>query len=826
MSVFSNNKKLTENRLTSTITATPENQVKLTESSWNKSPTNLGVRKSNRFSKNSSGFFTAESKKSKKKNKKTGVDENVDKMSMNDLKKKAKELNLSDDDVRKFGDRRERKTYIEAIKKNSENTDTDVNTNTNVDNNNEQIIIAKRNKNNSDYKKNGDKKDKKGKKDNALLDSLPSVSSGGTLKAVGLATAYYATDYARQLFTWTKESLTELGQALMYIFAGFVGFFAFLRLYDTYTKKVEEYENLESLDDEALEVKINELYKELCYWDGTLWNGYQARPECKLIRAEYKRAIKIKKEREEAREEEEAIREEEEAIREAAGPAYDKLKYEYELQHQKRINANLRDKLLDNVSFCKLIIQTAEEKTNYKATEDDIIKLSEEFNNHQKLWKIDVPVKDYISDTEFYINRKILFAGNGELTNDIFYPGNSKLMNDIVNQPYFGDLKQRARLLARALMYCSELHVNKVIAWMRIEKELKDEIESSGNNTLKRNFVQQWKHKPTGKARNMGIYADIQKLKVPTEMTYEKMLEVSVDQINESLKHLNDKYITKLPDEIREKFRIIENNMNGFKCYRTFQMMSSFKLIKAANEFFKRMKNNSKELENLEKDTKKWKECFKKLKDSHNMYKKYMKAHTKLRSDNLSPEFIKNICDKGEQLSTKMFDKPWKLATFIINEGIKNIGKPEQKNKKRPKESIMNKVKQQFLMNESESSEESESEEEGENKDIENVPLKIGKKISGLLMNESESEEEGEKVPLKIGQKISGHRIEKDGQEKVYTGKIVKIHKKDPNIGKVQLEIEPGKTIAHVIPYTKKSKHTQKNPRDKPKKGKKKKKKK
>lgn len=38
--------------------------AKLTESSWNKSPTNLGVRKTNRFSKNSSGFFTAEPTKS------------------------------------------------------------------------------------------------------------------------------------------------------------------------------------------------------------------------------------------------------------------------------------------------------------------------------------------------------------------------------------------------------------------------------------------------------------------------------------------------------------------------------------------------------------------------------------------------------------------------------------------------------------------------------------------------------------------------------------------------------------------------------------------
>lgn len=38
--------------------------AKLIESSWNKSPTNLGVRKTNRFSKNSSGFFTAEPTKS------------------------------------------------------------------------------------------------------------------------------------------------------------------------------------------------------------------------------------------------------------------------------------------------------------------------------------------------------------------------------------------------------------------------------------------------------------------------------------------------------------------------------------------------------------------------------------------------------------------------------------------------------------------------------------------------------------------------------------------------------------------------------------------
>ena len=776
MSVFSNKKKLTENRLTSTITATPENQVKLTESSWNKSPTNLGVRKTNRFSKNSSGFFTAEPKKKKKSAWNLFQTENAGSgLTQQQLSEKYNEQKDNKD--------KEKEKNDEKKKKKKKNDDDD------------------------------EKKKKKKKKDNALLDSLPSVSSGTKAKiSVGLVTAYSL----KELFTWTIASFKELGQTLMYIFVGFVGSFAFLRFYDKYSKIVIEYENLESLDDEALEVKINELYKELCYWDGTLLNGFQARPECKLIRAEYKRAIKIKEEREEEREEERQIRE---AIREAADSAFDNLKNRIEDEQNIRINANLRDKLLDNVSFCKLIIQTAEEKTNYKATEDDIIQLSEEFNNYQKLWKIVVPVKDYISSKRFKIKRKILIAGNGEQTNDIFYSGNSKLMNDIVNQPYFGDLKQRGRLLARALMYCSELHVNKVIAWMRIEKELKDEIESSGNNTLKRNFEQQWNRKPSGKARKMGIYGNIQKLKVPTDMTYEKMMRVSVDTINQSLKHLNEKYITKLPDEIQYKFKIIENNMNGFKCYRTFQMMSSFKLIKAANEFFKEMENNSKKLEKLKKDTKEYKEWWKKLQYSHKMYTKYMKAHTKLRSENLSPELIKNICDKSEILSTNMFDKPWELATFIINDGIKNIGKPEQKNKKRPKESIMNKVNQQlFLTNEYDDSDEYESEED--------VPLKIGKKISGLLMNESESEEEGEKkedekVPLKIGKKISGYRIERDGQKKEYTGEIVKIHKRDPNIGKVQL-IESGKRIAHVIPYTKKSKHTQKNPRDKPKKGKKK----
>jgi hypothetical protein len=758
MSVFSNKKKITENRLTSTITATPENNVKLTESYWNKSPTNLGVRKTNRFSKNSSGFFTAESKKKKKKKK----ENKFDKMTMKELKSKANELNLSDADVGKFGKRTKRDTYIDAINKKEENS------NTNVDNNNEEIIVTKN-------KKNGDKKrDKKknGIGGNFSVPSFPDVSvrSGGAITTakggVALATAYYV----REMFKWTTSAIRGLGESIMYGLFGFVGLFAFIRLYDTYTKRVEEYENFGNMNDDELKVKIEELHEQLCYWDGIQVFGrelrpfgLELRPECRLIKAEYDRAIEIREQREEQREEERKIREE-------ADSAYDNLKNELEARRRIRISENLRDKLLDDVRFCKLMIQTAEQKSNYKATEEDIIKLSQDFNKYQKLWKIDVPVKHYISDTKFIIRRKRLIAGFGQQTNDVFYTKYSSVL----------DLKEKARLLGQAFIYCAELHVNKVIAWMRIEKELNDEIESLNNDKIKRIFQQQWVRTPTGKAKERGIYADIQKLKVPPNMTYEKMMVVSVNTINNSLEHLNKKYIKKLPDEIQEKFKIIENNMNDFKCYRTFGMMSSLKLIKAANENFKEMENNSKKLENLEKNTEEYELTLENLTTSYEMYNKYMNAHQILRNDNHSPEFIKQICD-GNKL---LFNKAWKLADYIINEGIINEGKPEQKNKKRPKESIMNKVNKQLLLtNNYEKSNEKKVESESE---------------------ESESEEEGEKkegenVPLKKGQKISGYKIGRDGQQKVYTGTIVRIHEKEKNKGKVVLKIESGDRITNVI---------------------------
>ena len=768
MSVFSNKKKITENRLTSTITATPENNVKLTESYWNKSPTNLGVRKTNRFSKNSSGFFTAESKKKKEKKTEDG-------MTMKELKSKAKSLKLTDADVGKFGIRTKKETYINAINNiNAINKKKEENSNTNVDNNNDEIIVTKN-------KKNGYKKRDKKKNGIGGIFSVPSfpdvsVRSGGAITTakggVALATAYYV----REMFKWTTSAIIGLGESIMYGLFGFVGLFAFIRLYDTYTKRVEECENFGNMNDDELKVKIEELHEQLCYWDGIQAFGLELRPECRLIKAEYDRAIKIREEREEEREEERKIREE-------ADSAYDNLKNELESRRRIRISENLREKLLDDVRFCKLMIQTAEQQSNYKATEEDIIKLSQDFNKYQRLWKIDVPVKHYLSDTEFVIKRKRLIAGFGQQTNDVFYTKYSSVL----------DLKEKARLLGQAFIYCAELHVNKVIAWIAIEKELRDEIASLDNSKIKRNFQQQWLRTPTGKAKERGIYAGIQKLKVPPDMTYEKMMGVSVDTINNSLEHLNNKYITKLPDEIQEKFKIIENNMNDFKCYRTFGMMSSLKLIKAANENFKEMENNSKKLENLEKNTDKYELTLQNLTTSYEMYNKYTNAHQILRNDNHSPEFIKQICD-GNKL---LFNEAWELADYIINGGIINEGKPEQKNKKRPKESIMNKVNKQLLL--TNNYEKSNDYEKSNEKKVESES------------EESESEEESEKkeggnVPLKKGQKISGYKIGRDGQQKVYTGTIVRIHEREKNKGKVVLKIESGDRITNVIPDKKQTK--------------------
>ena len=737
MSVFSNKKKLTENRLTSTITATPENQVKLTESSWNKSPTNLGVRKTNRFSKNSSGFFTAEPKKKKKSAWNLFQTENAGSgLTQQQLSEKYNEQKDNKD--------KEKEKNDEKKKKKKKNDDDDEKK-------------KKKKKNDDD----DEKKKKKKKKDNALLDSLPSVNSGYAKTAAPIGVAMATAYYLKEMVKWTTSAIIGLGKLFYGGLFGFVGLFTLIRLYDTCTKRVEEYGNFGNMTDDELREKIEELHKQLCYWDGIQVFGHELRPECRVIKAEYDRVIKIREEREEKIEEERKIREE-------AYSAYNKQKNDLEKFRDIRISENLRDKLLDDVRFCKLMIQTAEQKSKYKATEDDIIQLSQDFNNYQKLWKIDAPVKDYISDTKFRIRRKILIAGFGDYTNDVFY----------TEYPLGLNLKEKARLLGQAFIYCAELHVNKVIAWMRIEKELNDEIESLNNDKIKRNFQQQWLNTPTGKAKELGIYADIQKLKVPPGMTYEKMMGVSVDTINKSLKHLNDKYITKLPDEIQNKFKIIENIMDDFKCYRTFGMMSSLKLIKAANEHFKEMENNSNKLENLEENTQQYESTLQNLTTNYEMYNKYMNAHQILRNDNHSPEFIKKICDKN----IRMFKKPFELAKFIINEG-----KPEQKNKKRPKKSIMNKVNKQLLLTNNyakllddknkkwwkSESEESESEEEGEKK-------------------------EGENVLLKIGQKISGYRI-RDGKQKVYTGTIDKIHIKGENKGKVRLKIESGKSIPYVI---------------------------
>ena len=96
--------------------------------------------------------------------------------------------------------------------------------------------------------------------------------------------------------------------------------------------------------------------------------------------------------------------------------------------------------------------------------------------------------------------------------------------------------------------------------------------------------------------------------------------------------------------------------------------------------------------------------------------------------------------------------------------------------------------------------EESESEEEGEKKEGENVHIKF-----------YEDEDNKDKDTLTIGkqtfkkkQEISGYKIitdEKANKSKMkkYKGIIDKFHKKDGNIGKVQIKLQSGKLIPYVI---------------------------
>jgi len=706
MSVFSNKKTLPKSILSSPIKATTAKTTTatLTESSWNKSPTNRGVRKT-------TTFLSAESKKPNKWNifrsKHAGEG-----LTMAQLSARYHKQNDSDS--------------------NSEDSEDDEE----EDSEDDEEEDGEDDSGDEDYDPDNHDKKKRKKRNEK-------IAGHATLAALGI----YAIS---QLVKWTKGIIADTADWVGKSLIIFAALFASLKAYDNYFLRFKSYRTLSKLDDEKLNEKINELSSQLCWWGNEKIVGFNFRPQCPLIKAEYEKAIKIRNNRKEKAKEDKKIR------NKATG-AYNDLKNKIpKSQVPSIVSERIRDELLDDINFCKLMIQTAEQESEYKPTTDDFIKLSGKFNMYQKWWEIKVP----ITQAESYLREKemLLIANDGKSVNCMFH-----------NYRY-ATLQEKSKILGMAFIYCAELHVNKVTTWIAIDAELRNEIQTldERHSKLKGNFKVKWMDEPIGRAKKIGIYSELQVLKPKPEMSYDDMMKIPLSTIEQSLEYLNETYISKLPDEMKTTFENIKINSDYFQCYRTFGMMASFKLIKAANESAEAMKEIRNEIDNNKADVTK---IIRKQKQIMEFYSLCTGAHIILRSDNLSEDFIMQICDESE----RAFNNPLKLAKFITE--IYEKDKPKQEKKTHSKQLSVN--KQLSVI---------------EDKPGKYMPTGETKEDSEVLSSE---EKEKEKDGPAVGDIINGFKSMGDYKGKVVQGEVTRIHTHPKNQGKVTIKFqnEKGETV-------------------------------
>ena len=571
----------------------------------------------------------------------------MDEMKLDELKQMASELGLSDDDVAEFGNRSKKNTYIKAILAYN-NKYNDASSSEDSEDDEEEDSEDDEEEDGEDDEE--EEPDNHGKKKRKKRNEK--IAGHATLAALGI----YAIS---QLVKWTKGIVADTADWVGKSLIMFAALFASLKAYDNYFLRFKSYRTLSKLDDEKLNEKINELSSQLCWWGNEKIVGFNFRPQCPLIKAEYEKAIKIRNNRKEKAKEDKKIR------NKATG-AYNDLKYQIpKSQVPSIVSERIRDELLDDINFCKLMIQTAEQESEYKPTTDDFIELSGKFNMYQKWWEIKVP----ITQAESYLREKemLLIANDGKSVNCMFH-----------NYRY-ATLQQKSKILGMAFIYCAELHVNKVTTWIAIDAELRNEIQTldERHSKLKGNFKVKWMDEPIGRAKKIGIYSELQVLKPKPEMSYDDMMKIPLSTIEQSLEYLNETYISKLPDEMKTTFENIKINSDYFQCYRTFGMMASFKLIKAANESAEAMKEIRNAIDNNKADVKK---ILRKEKQMMEFYVLCTDAHIILRSDNLSEDFIMQICDESE----RAFNNPLKLAKFITE--IYEKDKPKQEKKTHSKQ--------------------------------------------------------------------------------------------------------------------------------------------
>ena len=402
------------------------------------------------------------------------------------------------------------------------------------------------------------------------------------------------------------------------VFAFIVGIsaslIALLKAYDSYYIRYTQFANYNKLSDANLKKQIAKLEKERCWWP-------TGRPPCKLIELEYDRAISVQNLRKKA-------------MKSYKDMASDKkFKNGIQVGEDGKLETTVGIELQNNVAFLKAMVATAHEKSIYKATNEDIRKLSQDFNNYQKIWQIKIEFPLPTKRGRIKMVKQLMNAGLGS--------NNKKY--DVLEG--YSDNYDKTRALGEAFIKCTELHINTVQSWVAVVQELDDRIqELDDGDDLKANWNLKWKMTPRGGAEKLGIGKNIQLLKPKSDMTPLQMMNTSWSTIEKSLKLLNKDFVGKLPLEMKKNFKNFTANSQKFDCYRINIMMASLRLLGAAVEIFRDLSNNPTE----------------ELLDE---YEKYTKAHLLLRKSTVTKGGIEAICALENIME---MEDIYELAEYIV----------------------------------------------------------------------------------------------------------------------------------------------------------------
>jgi hypothetical protein len=409
------------------------------------------------------------------------------------------------------------------------------------------------------------------------------------------------------------------------------------------------------------------------------------------------------------------------------------LKNEIQVGKGGKLETAVGIELQNNVAFLKAMVATAHEKSIYKATNEDIRKLSQDFNNYQKIWQIKIEFELPTKQGGRKMVRKLMNAGLGS--------GNKK--HDVLEG--YSDNYDKTRALGEAFIKCTELHINTVQSWVAVVQELDDRIqELDDGDDLKANWNLKWKMTPRGGAEKLGIGKNIQLLKPKSDMTPLQMMNTSWSTIDKSLKLLNKDFVGKLPLEMKKKFENFTAKSHKFDCYRINIMMASLRLLGAAVEIFRDLSNEP-------------------TKDLLYEYELYTEAHLLLRKSTVTKDSIEAICALENIMEMDTDD----LADYIVD----NI--KEEENWKISK---LQDYKQLPTIEDKPGIRVEIAEEEGETKNKEEGETKS-------LFHQIETGGKVRKVRITGLSRIGKYKGK-------VTGEFVRIHKSEANKGMVIIKLE------------------------------------